>query len=56
MAKVELRTIVLNVRVRPSLKERLQKLAEAEHRTLSNYIELALEQLAEEAEAKGRRR
>lgn len=36
----------LNIRISPELKEQLQRLAEAEGRTVSNYIEqLILEKL-----------
>lgn len=38
MAKTER----LYIRISPELKEKLQELAEKEHRTLSNYIESIL--------------
>lgn len=38
MAKTER----LYIRISPELKEKLQELAEKEHRTLSNYIESVL--------------
>ena len=56
MAKDELRSIVLNVRIRPSLKVALEKLATADKRTLSSFIELALESAVEDAERKPKRR
>jgi hypothetical protein len=55
MAKDEIRSIVLNVRLRPSLKAALEKLAAADKRTLSNFIELILERVVEDAD-KGKRR
>ena len=56
MAKDETRSIALNVRVRPSLKAELEKLAAQDKRTLSNFIELILERVVEDAEGKGKRR
>jgi len=55
MAKDEIRSIVLNVRLRPSLKAALEKLAAQDKRTLSNFIELILECAVEDAD-KGKRR
>ena len=55
MAKDETRSIALNVRVRPSLKAELEKLAAQDKRTLSNFIELILERAVEDAD-KGKRR
>ena len=48
----ENRTERIAVRITPSLKARLEKLADAEHRTLSSYIELALARIADEAAKK----
>jgi predicted transcriptional regulator len=42
MAKYELRSTVLRVRIRPSLKAELDKLAERDQRSLSSWIEAAL--------------
>ncbi len=56
MTKEELRSIVLNVRIRPSLKAALEKLAAADKRTLSSFIELELERAVDDAERKGKRR
>ncbi len=39
----EIRSVILNIRVRPSLKAGIERLAAAEHRSLSNWIELLLE-------------
>ena len=41
---VETRSVVLNIRIKPSLKAAIEKLAERDHRTLSSWIELLLEQ------------
>ena len=38
------KTAVVNVRLEPSLKAALEKLAKADDRTLSGYIELLLRQ------------
>lgn len=46
----------LNVRLPQKLKDALQRLADAEQRTLSNYVVLVLSQHVEEAEGKGKRR
>ena len=34
----------LNLRVRPTLKAKLEKLAEQDRRTLSSYVEIVLEE------------
>jgi len=44
MAEKERRSAPLGLRVRPSLKEMLEQLAEADRRTLASYIEGVLEQ------------
>jgi hypothetical protein len=54
MAKDEIRSVVLNLRMRPSLKAALEKLAERDQRTLSNWIELVLERAVKDAESKRR--
>ena len=41
---VETRSVVLNIRIKPSFKAAIEKLAERDHRTLSSWIELLLEQ------------
>jgi predicted DNA-binding protein len=46
------RSVMLNVRVMPELKERLERMAERDHRTLSNLIELILERACGAAERK----
>lgn len=56
MAKEEIRSIVLNVRLRPSLKAALEKLAAQDKRTLSNFIELVLERVVDDTEGKPKRR
>ena len=56
MAKEEIRSIVLNVRIRPSLKSALEKLAAQDKRTLSNFIELVLERTVDDANKAGKRR
>jgi len=39
----ELRSVPLGLRIKPSLREELDRLAEADRRTLASYIELVLE-------------
>ncbi len=51
---VETRSVVLNIRINPSLKAAIEKLAERDHRTLSNWIELLLEQQLMRGKAGGR--
>jgi len=51
---VETRSVVLNIRIKPSLKAAIEKLAERDHRTLSNWIELLLEQQIVRGKAGGR--
>ncbi len=51
---VETRSVVLNIRIKPSLKAAIEKLAERDHRTLSNWIELLLEQQLIRGKAGGR--
>jgi len=46
--------VVLNIRIKPSLKAAIEKLAERDHRTLSNWIELLLEQQLIRGKAGGR--
>jgi hypothetical protein len=44
MAKLENRSAPLGLRIRPSLKTALEKLAQDDRRTLASYVELILEQ------------
>ena len=39
---VETRSVALNIRIKPSLKAAIEKLAARDHRTLSNWIELVV--------------
>jgi hypothetical protein len=50
MAQQETRSVVITLRVRPSLKAALRKLAERERRTLASWIELSLEQAIKDAD------
>lgn len=52
----ETRTAPLGLRVKPSLKAELEKLAGAERRTLASYIELVLEGHVEAKKRDGKRR
>lgn len=53
----ELRTAPLSLRIRPSLKAALQKLADADRRQLAPYIEMVLEaHVNEKAADRGKRR
>jgi len=51
---VETRSVVLNIRIKPSLKVAIEKLAAKDHRTLSNWIELLLEQHLTRGKAGGK--
>jgi hypothetical protein len=44
MAELENRSAPLGLRIRPTLKAALEKLARDDRRTLASYIELVLEQ------------
>lgn len=48
------RTAPFSMRLTPDLKEELQRLADADRRSLTNYIELVLEDHV--AKAKGKRK
>jgi predicted transcriptional regulator len=52
MAKTE----PFSMRMEPDLKRRLQKLADADKRNLTNYVEIQLERIADEGEQKQRRK
>jgi predicted transcriptional regulator len=43
----ELRTAVITIRVRPSLRQRLEKLAHKQRRSLSSLLEIFLEQIVD---------
>jgi hypothetical protein len=43
MEKSELKTAALAIRVRPSLKAELERLAAADKRSVAGYVEIALE-------------
>jgi predicted DNA-binding protein len=45
---------MLNMRLKPELKARLERLAERDHRTVSNLVEIILERACDEAERKRR--
>lgn len=47
----EPRSVMLGIRVPASLRAKLERLAERDRRTLSDWIRLALERAADEAEA-----
>jgi hypothetical protein len=55
----EQRTAAIGIRVKPSVKAELERLAKAEHRPLSNYLQVLLEEHIEmkkqEAKRKGKR-
>ena len=48
-------TVKVNVRLTPALKAKLERIADRQHRTLSNLVQMALQQYAEEAEKTKRR-
>jgi hypothetical protein len=48
----ELRSVVLNIRVRPSLKAELDKLAERDQRSLSSWVEAVLNQAVKDARSR----
>ena len=49
MAKQSTRSAALVLRIRPELKAALERLADNQHRTFSNYVEIILEQHVENA-------
>jgi len=51
---VETRSVILNIKIKPSLKAAIEKLAAKDHRTLSNWIELLLEQQLTRGKAGGK--
>jgi antitoxin component of RelBE/YafQ-DinJ toxin-antitoxin module len=42
------RSAILNVRIRPELKAQVERIADQDNRTLSNFIEVLLEQTVKE--------
>jgi uncharacterized protein (DUF1778 family) len=50
----EAKTAVLNVRVKPSIKAMVERLADADGRSLANYVERLIE-AADEAAQKGQK-
>lgn len=52
MRKKENKTAPLGIRVQPSIKAALDKLARADHRSTSSLVELALAQFVEREMAK----
>lgn len=46
----ESKSAVLNVRIKPSVKAMLERLAEADGRSLANYVERLIETAAEAAQ------
>jgi predicted HicB family RNase H-like nuclease len=51
----ESKSAVLNVRIKPSVKAMLERLAEADGRSLANYVERLIETAAEAARKDGAR-
>jgi predicted HicB family RNase H-like nuclease len=51
----EPKTAVLNVRIRPSVKAMIERLANAERRSLANYVERLIETAAANAETDDQR-
>jgi hypothetical protein len=51
---VETRSVVLNIRIKPSLKAAIERLAAKDQRTLSDWIELLLEQQLTRGKAGGK--
>ena len=52
----ETRTASLGLRIKPSLKEALERLADADRRTVNSYIELLLEAHVEAKKQAGKKR
>ncbi len=46
--------VKVNVRLTAALKAKLERIADSQHRTLSNLVQMVLEQYAEDAERKKR--
>ena len=51
----ELRSVPLGLRIKPSLRGDLDRLAEADRRTLASYIELVLEAHVEAKKQEGKK-
>lgn len=47
------KAFVIQVRVEPALKDALQKLADMDNRTLSNFVYMQLKKLTEKTSKKG---
>jgi hypothetical protein len=47
MAKNEIKTAVLAIRIRPSIKKLAEKLAKEQRRSVANLIQILIEQQAE---------
>jgi predicted HicB family RNase H-like nuclease len=56
MPDIETRSVMLRVRIRPSLKRALDRLAALERRTLSAWLERLLEQAVEQEQTKSKRK
>jgi hypothetical protein len=54
MAKQSTRSATLVLRVRPELKAALERLAGSERRSISNYVEIILEEHVQKAPSKRR--
>ena len=54
MAKQSTRSAILVLRVRPELKAALERLATNERRSISNYVEIILEEHVQKAPSKRR--
>jgi len=54
MAKQSTRSATLVLRVRPELKAALERLATNDRRSISNYVEIILEEHVQEAPSKRR--
>lgn len=55
MAPDDTRTDRLTIRIKPALKAALEELAKADRRTLSQFVELVLEERAEAAKPKAKK-
>ena len=47
-----IRSVMLSVRLTPTLREKLERMAQQDHRTISNLVQLILERACGEAERK----
>jgi len=48
------KTVPFSMRLDPKLKDELQRLADADHRSLTNYIEMRLREMVEQTKRRAK--